>query len=207
MAIDPRKRQKQLARKAAKRKARLATHQQSSEFLRDSLQIVAANSPVHESLMSEALFERGLGHVVVSRRMGKYVTAGFFLVDVFCLGVKDAFLAIVSQEKYEALRARSGQEDQWIPIDPTCARKLVEGAVAYAGDLGFAPHKDYQKAKTIFGDISADVCPASFEFGKDNMPFFIAGPYDTPSRCEQIIDVLTKRCGPGGFHYLVAMKA
>ncbi|MFQ5825644.1 MAG: hypothetical protein ACE5JB_16520, partial [bacterium] len=78
-----------------------------------------------------------------------------------------------------------------------------EGAVAYAKDLGFSPHPDYRIANKILGDIDPDVCPMSFEFGKDGKPFFIAGPYDTPKKCKMIMDTLTKRCGQDGFHYMV----
>jgi hypothetical protein len=44
-------------------------------------------------------------------------------------------------------------------------------------------------------------------FGKDGKPFFMSGPYDTPARCRRIIDTLTRRCGPEGFHYTVAVGA
>ena len=44
-----------------------------------------------EALRSATLFDSGCGHLVVSRFKGDgRVEAGFFLLDVFCLGVKDA---------------------------------------------------------------------------------------------------------------------
>jgi hypothetical protein len=92
-----------------------------------------------------------------------------------------------------------------VPIHPTYARKLVEGAEAYARELGFGPHPDYQLAKRIFADIDATACPTSFSFGKDGKPFFIVGPNDSPKKVKKILDTLTKCCGPDGFRYLVGV--
>ena len=61
------------------------------------------------------------------------------------------------------------------------------------------PHRDYPKAKRIFGDVDPNACGDEFVYGKDGKPFFIAGPHDGPSRCRQIIDTLTARCGAEAF--------
>jgi hypothetical protein len=49
----------------------------------------------------------------------------------------------------------------------SCARKLVEEALACAKDLGFEPHADYRIARFIFGDIEANACPARFTFDQN----------------------------------------
>ena len=43
----------------------------------------------------------------------------------------------------------------------------------------------------------------SFQFGKDGKPFYVSGPYDSPVKSRRIVDTLEKRCGPGGYDYLV----
>jgi hypothetical protein len=83
-------------------------------------------------------------------------------------------------------------------------RKLVEEAEAYARDLGFPPHPDYQRARQIFGDLDVTACPTQYVFGKDGKPCFMSGPYDTPAKCRRILDTLTRRCGPEGFHFMLA---
>jgi hypothetical protein len=90
-----------------------------------------------------------------------------------------------------------------IQLKPECARKLVEGAVQYALDLGLPPHVDYRTAKLIFGDISSEACAEEYAFGKDGKPFFIAGPHDSPARCEQILRTLRNHCGLEGHHFLI----
>ena len=158
-----------------------------------------------EAWSSTNLFEVGLGHVVVSRfKLSGEVEAGVFLVDVFCLGAKNAFFTRLWESEYESrlldrLFAETGKE----ALSPACARKLVEGAVAYAQNLGFAPHPDYKKACRVFGGIHPAECDASFTFGEDGKPCFVQGPNDSPETVRRALATLKARCGDGNFHYIV----
>ena len=208
MALDAKKRQQKLAKKAAKRKAVLATKKPAwsagGMVPHGRHAVPAASAPIHACLVSDSLFDIGIGNVIVSRKMPNgSIGAAFFLVDVFCLGIKDAFYDVLSPVEYD-YRVSGLQHETFRAIHPTCARKLVEGAEAYARDLGLNPPADYQRAGQIFGDLDATVCPTSYVFGKDGKPFFMSGPYDTPVRCRRIIDTLTRRCGPEGFHFTAA---
>jgi hypothetical protein len=210
MATDPRKRQKQHARKAAKRKAALTAKKPPgglTGLLRGAHAIrVAAQAPMHECLMGQALFDTGLGTVIVSRVMPTgSIGAAFFLLDVYCLGVKNAYCVAAALGEYHVRLEQVASHETLTPIAPAYARKLVEAAEAYARDLGFSPHPDYHLAKKIFADIDATACPTSFTFGKDGKPFYVQGPHDAPQRVRRIVDTLTQHCGPNGFHYLVLM--
>ncbi|MBM3226536.1 MAG: hypothetical protein FJZ47_22460 [Candidatus Tectomicrobia bacterium] len=208
MATDPRKRQKQLARKAAKRKAPVTSRKQSTHIageLRGAHHMaVAAQAPLLECLRGEELFETGMGTVIVSRAMPNgAVGMASFLLDVFCLGVKNADFVVVPRDEYQFRLAHIGAHEHLIPIAPADARKLVEDAEAYARNLGFSPHADYQLARRILADIDASECHTNFVFGQNGKPFYVVGPYDTPQRVCHILDTLSRRCGPDGFHYVV----
>jgi hypothetical protein len=124
-------------------------------------------------------------------------------VDFWCLGVKDAFHAEMSETEWrEFLQLRLPPEERQA-IDPTCARKFIEGAVAYAESIGFAPHRDFRKARRALSGVDKTACSEEFEYGQDGKPFFIAGPSDDEEGVDRILRVLEARCGPGGFHYLV----
>jgi hypothetical protein len=211
MALDARKRQQKLAKKMAKRKAVVATKKSLGEvggYVSHGRQTMpTASAPIHECLVPDSLFDIGIGNVIVSRRMPNgFIGAAVFLVDVFCLGIKDVFYDVLSPVEYD-YRVSGLQQETFRAIHPTCARKLVEGAEAYARDLGFNPHPDYQRARQIFGDLDATACPTRYVFGRDGKPFFMSGPYDTPARSRRIIDTLTRSCGPEGFHFTVARGA
>jgi hypothetical protein len=70
-----------------------------------------------------------------------------FVVDVFCLGVKNALFRVLSEFDYDTLKTSlmASHEDQaFESIHPACARKLVEGAVAYAEELSFSCHFEFR---------------------------------------------------------------
>jgi len=205
MATDPRKRQKKLEHRAAKRKAK------KHQFIREQQTglgerlTAAATYPILHTWVTEDLWTQGLGWVLVSRELpDRSIAFAVFLVDRYCLGVKNAMMDITNRSRYEneiVHKMRSTFTSR--AVTPPTARKLVEAAVEYARRLGFPPHEDYHKAKLLFGTIDAGESTEEFEFGKDGKPFFISGPNDTPERSRQIVNVLTRSCGPGGFEYLV----
>jgi hypothetical protein len=159
-----------------------------------------------EAFRSPGLFETGCGYVVVSRFKGDgRVETGFFMLDIYCLGVKDAGF---SQFRDDADLKKSlldplFRDEEPTPLTPDAARKLVEGAVAYARGFGFAPSADFKKAGRVFGGISSADCEEEFVFGKDGKPFYIQGPSEQPASRDRILRLLEASCGPGGYEYLV----
>jgi hypothetical protein len=161
----------------------------------------------HEAFRSANLFDSGCGYLVVSRfKSDGRVEAGFFLLDIFCLGVKDAgfqdFHSIADYQ--ESLVDRLFPDGNSVRMTPEAARKLTEEAISYARGLGFSPGADYKKASRVFGGISTANCDEQFVFGKDDKPFYIQGPSDSPARVERILRALEARCGEGGYHYIIA---
>ena len=203
MATNAKKRQKKLARKASKRKQTL-TQKKQNQAIGPVRQITAASkAPLHECLMPAGLFEDGIGHVIVSRTLPSgQIAAAFFLVDVFCLGVKDTFFRAMSPGDY-AYQIAGVANQQLERVAPARVRKLVEEAVAYAQELGLAPHRGYKLTRQMLGDIEVETSATSFQFGKKGKPFFMSGPYDTPAKIDRIIRTLTARVGPEGFDYII----
>jgi hypothetical protein len=207
MGSDPRRRQKKQERRNAKRKEKkhqLVRHQ--SAGLADRL-ADAARYPVLDCWITDSLEEQGLGQVLLSRELPNgSVAVACFLVDRFCLGVKDAFGEVLGRFSYDGKYRRRGADLSPRSVPPADARKLLEQAVAYAHGIGLAPHPDYARALALFGPVQAADSQAEFEFGKDGQPFFIAGPHDTPQFCRQILAILTNTCGAGNFHYLLPLS-
>lgn len=161
-----------------------------------------------EAWHSRNLFENGMGYVVVARFKGNGdAEVGVFLLDMYCLGVKSAFFTQLYAEEYEQdFLPRIYEHDGRTAITPPCARKLVEDAVAYARHLGFEPHPDYRKGARVFGGINPSTCTQQFTFGRDGKPLYVQGPDDSPAMVERVMGNLMRRCGEGGFHYVLAME-
>ena len=63
------------------------------------------------------------------------------------------------------------REHDPVTLEPAAARKLIEGAVAFARAHGLPPHRDYPKAMLIFGDVDPNACGDEFAYGKNGKPF------------------------------------
>lgn len=161
-------------------------------------------APIRDVYISPLIFKEGMGPVVISRDLPNgEIAMGVFLVDAYCLGIKNAFLTLCSTFKYtesiEKMRENSALE----PSTASYARKMVEEAVEYAHNLGFKPQRDYRDAKIIMGDIVSDASLKEFAFGKDGKPFYISGPDDSQQEISRILNTLEIRCGMDGFTYML----
>jgi len=192
--------QKYLARKRQKQANKTTQTEPRKPGSMASQIALAANAPIHECLVPANLFERGIGNLVFSRSLpGGRMALAMFLLDVFCLGVKDTFFAVVGRDEYDR-RLRSWRESESLQrIDPAGLRKLVEGSVVYARELGFNPSPDYVVVHKIFGDVEAAACPSHFQYGHAGKPFYISGPHETPTQVRTIVDQLQRRLGSANF--------
>ena len=201
MGLDERKRQKKLARRAAKRKKQQRELARATpQSLAEQLALASSGAVVH-CVVQASLTEQGIGNLLISRE-GPRQQVGFavLLVDIFCLGVKDGFGNLVSRGEYEKFYRRFSQDHPVIALAPADARRLVEDAVAYARQFGIEPHPDYRRVKGIFVGIDSAASTRRFDFGgRDGKPHFIAGPNDGPSRCRQVISLLQDHCGTRQF--------
>lgn len=209
MALSEKKKQKKLAKKKQKRKV----HAKALTAKKVSMNKTTtyADFQIHECLMPNNLFESGIGTIIVARRSPDGgIALGAFIVDVFCLGVKNALFKVTSEYEYENTVKPLLMEDhgntQFETILPSCAKSLVEGAVEYAKNLGFSSHPDYKDAKQILGDIDSSACPVKYSYGQDGKPFYMRGPHEPIHEAEQIIAKLTKACGEDGFEYVVMIN-
>ena len=207
MVLDPRSRQKKVERRKAKEKSKHEALKVRGQQLATLMTQAVATAPILHCFVMEAIWKQGIGQVVFSRLLpNRNVAVSTFLLDLNCLGVKNAMFNIADRPFYDK-NVYDRLKNTYVleTLDPACARKLVEGGVEYARNLGFSPHADYIKAKAIFGDIDPSTCERTFEYGKDGKPCFVSGPNDTKARCAQIMRTLTAKCGIDGFHYMIGI--
>lgn len=145
----------------------------------------------------------GLAAICATRIMSSgNLLFGTYLVDVFCLGVKDAGFRfnLNALDAYDEIMERYELMDlEPIEIDPDLAQNIIYGAIEYAEKLGFHPHKDFDITEYIL-DPADEVPFMEVEFGKDGKPFYISGPFDNP---ELILRKLKLAVGDGNFETLV----
>ena len=158
----------------------------------------------YEAYVEKHWEDQGLAHLVVARiREGGSTDFALFLVDLYCLGVKDAWLqADVSEAELREFVDEKLPDDYRERIHPACAKKLIEGALAYAESLGFSPHADFRKARKVLSGLESSVCPRDFTYGREGRPCYIRGPDDSEDRVNRVLTVLEARCGADGYDYV-----
>lgn len=145
----------------------------------------------------------GLVSILVARQHRRErVSVCGYLVDVYCLGVKDA----LGPRRMDLVELATFRQLYFRPFDAAplaapieLARHLVFGAVEYARRLGFEPAPDFAPVADHLGPLSG---PSAIRFGCDGKPMFNQGPYDDADR---IMQVLEESVGMDNFDFLVAL--
>jgi hypothetical protein len=143
----------------------------------------------------------GLVGVLVTRqeRHARVRLCGW-LVDVYCLGVKDVVGPRVMDERHAADFSGSffaAYQARPLEAPLELARHLVFGAVEYARSLGFEPTRGF--AATT-GELGSWAGPSAIRFGRDGKPFFVQGPHDN---ADAVLETLERSVGRGNFTFLV----
>lgn len=149
----------------------------------------------------------GLAGVLIARakRPGRVTICGY-LVDAYCLGVKDALGPkgvddgpALEHLKEQFFAAFGPQPPVVAPLE--LAQHLVFGAVEYARGLGFRPHPDFAAAARHLGSWTG---PSAITFGKDGKPLYIQGPHDNAAR---VVRTLQASVGEGNYDFVIVMPA
>jgi hypothetical protein len=140
----------------------------------------------------------GLVGVLVARRdRPRRVSVCGYLLDVYCLGVKNALgPEILTDRELPDFRSAFFQRMEVLDAPLDLARHLVHGAVDYARTLGFEPHSDLAPAVGHLGDRDER---SAITFGRDGVPTYVSGPYDDP---RAVVRTLSRTVGQGNFNAL-----
>ncbi len=141
----------------------------------------------------------GMKQIVVARqkRNGSLIV-GMYLVDYYCLGLKDTFykeFEDIDDLKDSLLDKNNGK---YTKIDANYAFNFIYGAIEFAEDLGLEPHKEFKVTEYILDDVD-DVDFIDIEFGKNGRACFMPSPWDN---VPPILATLDKTVGKGNYDYV-----
>ncbi|NOR13504.1 MAG: hypothetical protein GQ545_09650 [Candidatus Aminicenantes bacterium] len=208
MADYQKRRQKALLKKRRKEKEKRKKQSRSSSLNENAHKIYliknAKNCPLFECLINTDWQDKGLAHILLSRRQpNNKLILGVYLVDIFCLGLKNTFSnANMSIEEYQKMKLSLFEETAISTYSPGKAYRIIIGAIEYAKRIGFKPQKDFYLSKYILEELLDTDHDFQLEFGREGKPFFIAGPDDN---VETIIETLRKNVGEGNFDFIVPL--
>jgi hypothetical protein len=197
MALKKKKKRVVRTRNKAKRRAKVAA---SGGTRSGPGQPVPIGGALYQCVVPEDLFRAGIGNIVVTRHVaGDRLAVGGFHVDVFCQGVRQASIELGYRDGFDAWLAEARRQREMVPTAPACVAKLVQGAVAYARDLGLDPHERFTETLGILGGADPEACPVSYEYGWRGKPLYRPGPIEKPEQFKQVMAKLIDRLGIGGF--------
>jgi hypothetical protein len=140
---------------------------------------------------------QGMALVLVARadRNDRRAVCGW-LVDTFCLGVKNAIGPEVMRSRDVPRFVRTyftAFPAPALPAPIELAEELVLGAVEFAALLGFRPHPDFAQTRAHLGNLGDS---RAITFGSEGRPLYVAGPYEDPT---DIMRTLEASVGSDGF--------
>jgi len=150
-------------------------------------------------------FPGGIAAVLVARRhRTNRVSVCGYLVDTYCLGVKDALGPRVMSDRDLPTFVHvyfDGFEAAGRPLRAPLelARHLVYGGVDAARRLGLDPHADFAAAAEHLGPWTES---SAITFGKRGAPFYVAGPYD---HAGAVIATLAETVGEDNFTFVAPL--
>ncbi len=164
----------------------------------------AASWPVFECMISAWWRDpANLTHILVAKAppFGGVVCC-VFLVDLGCLGPKNAFVSqFRTRCQYETeFRAIMMGQHPMISIEYPLAAKIISQSLGYARQLGFELPPRVAGALDALGPLGvAAQCQEEVPLGgKDGRPFYVAGPDDD---VDSIMATLIRTCGHGNFQF------
>jgi hypothetical protein len=141
----------------------------------------------------------GLAVVTVARREPQgMLRVCQYLLDLFCLGVKDTTgPVVITPDSLDVLLSTFYRtfSNGYLEIAPALAAELVWGAVDFAAGLGFAPPPGSNWPDTR-GHLDERPESTHIRFGRDGKPLYVNGPYDNADR---VLATLRHSVGDEGF--------
>lgn len=163
--------------------------------------------PVYECWVSTDLWEEGIGYVIVVHKSNRDdIAMGVFLIDTFCLGIKNCFARLTNLYDYKAMLDRIWpSHENRKQVEPSYAATLIYKAKEYAQGMGLKPHADFSKAEKFLNGIIIENA-LKFNFGKNGKPFYVQGPKETQRDVKNILSQLETNVGQGNYDFMMTLS-
>ena len=138
----------------------------------------ARTLPIGKCYITPGWEREGLASIIVSRiRPSGNLVVGYYLVDTFCLGVKNAdHWENMTPYDFEDLLRKAKNELHVEETDYNFVHNLIYGAIEFAEEAGIMPPREFNKAQYILEEDDENIPLMEFEFGKNGKHFLIVTP-------------------------------
>ncbi len=166
----------------------------------------AREYPIFGCWLMKGWQNNGLTPVVVAREQkdGR-VLCGSYLIDLYCLGVKN--VTVFTNLSQAALQRKLTKmcQGEPEPCSVELAHEIIYGAIEFAQKYEFEPHPDFtlMLADQILDPPEAHPRQGNVKFGYEGKPFYVSGPYDDERKIDLIMRTLKRTAGEGNYLFLI----
>ena len=155
-------------------KKKLSKSQKETEFsVERYLKERVRNLKIYKCYASTNWEETGLSNVVVSRQHKQGgLTCGIYLVDTFCIGLKQTeYLFNTGQTQFDRLIKHLSNDPDFKEVSYEYAHNLIYAAIEFADEAGIKPERDWHLTQYILENDDENVPLIAFEMGRDGEHF------------------------------------
>lgn len=164
------------------------------------IQTRARTLPIYKCFVSKDWENvRSAGVIVMRRHNNGNITAGFYYIDLRCLGVKSTSFYFNMDEK--ELFDTIPRMDLYEEADYALAHNIVFAGHDFAMDFEIGPHKDFEITRHILEEDNDDIPLIEIEVGDKGQPHLIV--LKSTDRLDALAK-LKKNAGEGNYYYSVA---
>ena len=154
------------------------------------IRLRARELPIYKCYMPQEVSNHGMSEVIVSRKRpnGK-ILFGVYLIDTYCLGVKDVMYHYdYDVEDFEKLVEKlSASFEGFVECPYSDAHNLIYSAIEFADDAGLNPARDFDEVGEYILEGDTDDIPLK------HIPWVITASICS-SKGRHIPSVSTSRC-------------
>lgn len=165
------------------------------------IQTKARSLPIYKCLINKDWEESQIASINVLRKhVNGKVTAGVFLIDLLCLGVKDTFY-FFNVDEGEVLERYEGFMQDFMEIDYNLAHNIIYAGHDFAQEFHIEPHPEFEISKYILEDDNDNVPLIDIAVGDED-----GDPHLMVENINQFRDALVKLkkyAGEGNYTYTV----
>ncbi len=168
------------------------------------IQTRARSLPIYKCFVSKDWQEFGMSNVIVMRRhVNGNVTAGLFLVDLFCLGIKDTFYLF--NEPEEEIFERVNIDTAYLQeADYNLAHNIIYAGHDFALEFDIQPHKNFTITKFILEEDNEAIPVIDIPVGdEDGNPYLIV---DSSYNYGPVLEKLKQHAGEGNYTFTINDK-
>jgi hypothetical protein len=158
--------------------------------------------PLYKCFVTGDWEEFGMANVVVMRKhINGNVTSGLYLVDLFCLGIKDTFYFF--NEPEEELFEKINIERSYLQeADYNLAHNIIYAGHDFALEFDIQPHKNFSITKFILEEDNDAIPVIDIRVGDENgNPYLVV---NSSYNYGPVLEKLKKHAGEGNYTFTLA---